>query len=179
MKKTIIALAAIMLGVIAQAATVKWTVDNTYKQGTTTAAEGWQIFLFDTAEVARDTFIASLTTGGYKDYVANFGGAASDLTDEDGYADGNSHKTTYGNPETVSAYFVLFDSDDYTTATFAYVSAAESATTGATAGQNAALNFGDVTATQAADNWKAVPEPTSGLLILIGMAGLALRRRRA
>ena len=27
--------------------------------------------------------------------------------------------------------------------------------------------------------WSAVPEPTSGLLMLLGMAGLALRRRRA
>lgn len=30
-----------------------------------------------------------------------------------------------------------------------------------------------------ASDWKAVPEPTSGLLLLIGVAGLALRRRRA
>jgi len=27
--------------------------------------------------------------------------------------------------------------------------------------------------------WVAVPEPTSGLLMLLGMAGLALRRRHA
>ena len=31
----------------------------------------------------------------------------------------------------------------------------------------------------AAAGWTAAPEPTSGLLLLIGVAGLALRRRRA
>ena len=34
-------------------------------------------------------------------------------------------------------------------------------------------------ATATAANWQAVPEPTSGLLMLVGLAGLALRRRRA
>jgi hypothetical protein len=33
--------------------------------------------------------------------------------------------------------------------------------------------------TQMTGTWTAVPEPTSGLLMLLGMAGLALRRRRA
>lgn len=30
-----------------------------------------------------------------------------------------------------------------------------------------------------ASDWKAVPEPTSGLLLLLGVAGLALKRKRA
>ncbi len=44
----------------------------------------------------------------------------------------------------------------------------------------ATIGFGNMqTATQNASNWQSVPEPTSGLLLLLGMAGLALKRKRA
>ena len=43
---------------------------------------------------------------------------------------------------------------------------------------NMAINLGG-TSTTSLGGWQSVPEPTSGLLILLGMAGLALRRRRA
>lgn len=35
------------------------------------------------------------------------------------------------------------------------------------------------TYTQTAGNWQSVPEPTSGLLMLLGLAGLALKRKHA
>ena len=52
-------------------------------------------------------------------------------------------------------------------------------------GTNASqVKWGAQTASQTASNWTAiggssVPEPTSGLLLLLGMAGLALKRKRA
>ena len=44
---------------------------------------------------------------------------------------------------------------------------------------NLARYNGGVNANGQIASWTAVPEPTSGLLMIVGLAGLALRRRRA
>ena len=74
--------------------------------------------------------------------------------------------------ETYTFYLVLTDGDKALTSASKSALALE---TGA-----GSLAFGSMkTATQNTSNWAAVPEPTSGLLLLLGMAGLALKRKRA
>ena len=74
--------------------------------------------------------------------------------------------------ETYSFYLVLTDGDKALTSA---TRAAQALETGA-----ATLGFGSMkAATQNTSNWAAVPEPTSGLLLLLSMAGLALKRKRA
>ena len=55
----------------------------------------------------------------------------------------------------------------------------EAAQTGVASVKSMNGTFSSTTGYWAAEGWQSVPEPTSGLLLLIGVAGLALRRRRA
>ena len=85
-------------------------------------------------------------------------------------------------------YLVIFDTDSVTDTSKFYVTAGKELKT--LEGDNdASLAFGSQSAaSKLAANWNSVagqpgpepmPEPTSGLMLLLGMAGLALRRRRA
>lgn len=77
--------------------------------------------------------------------------------------------------ETVNMYMVVFDAATSDAASNYMISSVVSQTYG-TSG-NKTFNF----TTKMPSEWSAiaVPEPTSGLLMLVGLAGLALRRRRA
>ena len=89
---------------------------------------------------------------------------------------GLSDSTNYGD-----AYLVIFDTTTVTDTSKFYVTAKKGLETkeGAFA---TTLSFGSQAAnSKVAANWSSVaaPEPTSGLLLLLGMAGLALKRKRA
>ena len=82
---------------------------------------------------------------------------------------------TYSGGDEVSAYIVLFDAADATAAKY-YAATAVDTKTVPSSGN---LSWSKTMAQTSGWTTTAVPEPTSGLLMLLGMAGLALRRRRA
>ena len=83
----------------------------------------------------------------------------------------------------MGGYLVILDNANPADATKAYITDVQTTYINGM-GASSMLDWGDITAMQSASAWKdvntgAVPEPTSGLLMLLGVAGLALRRRRA
>ena len=185
MKKIMIAFAAIAMAVCANAATVMWSAANVYEMGsTTTKATGYTAFFLSTTDMFNgETQLAK----GYSYADATAALAAGDISFLSDYAvssatinngAGNNKATTdASNSQSWTGYLVILDGT-LETAQNAYITSTATKATGANGGQ-ANLLFSSNTGTQSAANWQAVPEPTSGLLMLVGLAGLALRRRRA
>lgn len=184
----------IMLGVVASAvcvhaASINWTISNVYSTSdATTKCTGYAAYLFVTdnstnvSGIKTTTLAAVQTALGAGDTATLTSLAAANRTFDGSFTSQPTGISSDFSSGSLSAFAVIFDAADAASASHYYL-VNEGATksvsfTSATGAKN--LAFGtQATATQNAANWAAVPEPTSGLLMLLGMAGLALRRRRA
>lgn len=185
MKKIMIAVVAVATGIVAHASSVSWTLTNvTGKDGS--ALDAGSVYMFfvagnskaDTSSWAdistKDALTTALAGATYDYSVASgangtFTQAAMSLTDA-----GVSPSTKY------SVYAVILDTVGVTDESNFYVTAATAAASTFADSSSLTKNYTlSATASATASNWQSVPEPTSGLLMLLGMAGLALRRKRA
>lgn len=155
MKKILILAAVIVAGVAANAASFKWSAGNIYASNGTDKYTGDVTLYAYLATADASSAIAVSTVK-----ASATGAVAATTFRNDSLAGGNDY----------TFYFVIEDAGKQFTST--------TKTVGALATQTQNVQFGNMaSATQNAGNWAAVPEPTSGLLMLLGMAGLALRRR--
>ena len=188
MKKLAIAAVAICAAALAQAASVSWSSVTAYNaSGDKLGKTGTMyVYMLDAASYAAltdvwATYGADVKAGGAN--AANPGGKATNLSKATVVAPSDAEaNTTY-----YAALIMTYGSGD----SMMYYAEKASVTTGDD-GNGAYSTFGGGkidTAANAATAWTSasssggdsggVPEPTSGLLVLLGVAGLALKRKRA
>ena len=179
MKKLLIAFAAVASAMAVNAAACSWSTTGTIYQPTDSSAAvaGFTAYLFDTTTVSQSALVAALRDGGS---ITDYSAMSTYTTPTAAKVASTAFEQDSG--KTITAFFAIVQ-DDYV-----YISNSKDATTmdigTATFGfmsqsTNSKNVFDSTTAYSSAGWYQTVPEPTSGLLMLLGMAGLALRRRRA
>ena len=184
MKKLIVALAAVAMGVVANAASFNWMVQSGYVYngkglaGSANRVSG-TAYLFNVATYSQATLVSAF----YANEIATIKDSALNVATLTGgrVADTTFDTTLTSNTDT---YFAVFSDDGKSV----YVSIAATSEYDGVMDRHS-LAFGSVSDSSkqfasttggaySSAGWYAVPEPTSGLLLLLGVAGLALKRKR-
>ena len=185
MKKLLIAAAIVCAAVMSHAAKCEWGISKIGASPDATAATGWAAYLVSAADL--ETFqsldadkVAGWVTSHYIDQAPTMTGGRGQGIIVSGATGDN-----YGIGDSENAFIVLFDNASAANASYyAYTSTLQSQEVG-DGGANIQLPFGEF-ASVVQGGWQStsggpspIPEPTSGLLLLLGVAGLALKRKRA
>ena len=183
MKKILIAISAVAIASVVNAASLQWGGTFSTPDLSDTLAAGTQFALLYSASDFSGA--ATSVTGFTKGATADNGGTIVDVYSIDSEQSGNwEFSTTWGNPgKDVNGYYAILTLNDAgDKAAYMYLGDV-SGTTATSPTQILLYNAGWADDTKSITtggfNTAVAPEPTSGLLILLGMAGLALKRKRA
>ncbi len=182
MKKLMVLVTAVALAFAGQAASVDWKM-NVANQGEAWSAANAYVMAFNGSDY--NAVINLLTVTGSDNMATDLGAYALTLgTGGTSASVSNTRKaaTASGTSDGVtgsSMFWVIFTEGKMDAkSAIAWTTATEISSYAYEAGSSTPGTFGFTTAGNTG-TIASVPEPTSGLLMLVGIAGLALRRRRA
>ena len=183
MKKLLIIASLVLSASFVQAASVDWSgYGVAASKGVVTDTTKWTVTLMDSSVTSVDSLKVAFANAS-TDYSALSAAIAAGKIDTTTISSiGASFKSTATISDTTHSFYVLFmDSTLAADSTGHYVVTAAQTPAMADVGSGN-LAFGDLS--EATANWTTystgsapVPEPTSAMLLIFGMAGLALRRR--
>ena len=179
MKKLMIAMAVALLGFASHAAIANWVIKSDWVSSDGENPLEVAVYAFDALANPLAVVTAALESGD----MSVLGNAVSSgvVNDEGSFQfSGNGGITDNGDtPPVVSVYTIFLDTDSASTATGYFASDVRSAElTDAVMADKASFAWDEINVTSFTP-MSDVPEPTSGLLLLLGVAGLALRRKQA
>ena len=191
MKKLMMVVAAFALAASAQAATYNWKWTSTLKNPDAAAFSG-TVYLFNAQDYSQQTILTAFLANP-KSYALSGEIASRSTSDGKGatslsIAEANIGTLRTSGDEKYVDYFyaTTFKSGDdsyiFLTDTYNVMVQVSQDTLISSSLSGSSVAPDDTSTIQSGKVWyaapSAIPEPTTGLLVLLGVAGLALRRRR-
>lgn len=198
MKKLIIAAFAVACAAVAQAASINWSATKIYgpETGALAAKSSYTALMFITSNTTDVTGLTLTTLEAVVSAineekwttVASLASVNKGLSADGTIAAGTGVSTAFSSGS-ISAFAVVLDTttvSDLSSASHYYLVSggvdASASFTSASGSKTLAWGSQETNSQLAIDTpggWQSIPEPTSALMLLIGMAGLALRRKQA